>query len=51
MSDLTYYQKNKDVILNRAKDYYENDKERLKEQARDKCRNLSEEEEIKEENM
>ena len=27
----TYYQKNKDVILNRAKDYYENDKERLKE--------------------
>ena len=51
MSDLTYYQKNKDVILNRAKDYYENDKERLKEQARDKCRNLSEEEKIKEENM
>ena len=32
----TYYQKNKDLILNRAKDYYENDKERLKEQARDK---------------
>ena len=23
----TYYQKNKDVILNRTKDYYENDKE------------------------
>ena len=22
---LTYYQKNRDVILNRAKDYYEND--------------------------
>ena len=35
---------NRDVILNRAKDYYENDKERLKRQARDKCRNLSEEE-------
>ena len=33
-----------DVILNRAKDYYENDKERLREQARDKYRNLSEEE-------
>ena len=47
MSDLTYYQKNKDVILNRAKDYYENDKERLKEQARYKCRNLSEEEKNK----
>ena len=42
--DLTYYQKTRDVILNRAKDYYENDKERLREQARDKCRNLSEEE-------
>ena len=24
-SDLTYYQRNRDVILNRAKDYYEND--------------------------
>ena len=38
----TYYQKNRDVILNR--DYYKNDKERLREQARDKYRNLSEEE-------
>ena len=27
-ADLTYYQKNRDVILNRAKDYYENDKKR-----------------------
>ena len=26
----TYYQKNRDVILNRAKYYYESDKERLK---------------------
>ena len=33
-ADLTYYQKNREVILNRAKDYYENDKERLREQAR-----------------
>ena len=40
----TYYQKNKDVILNRAKDYYENNKERLREQAKDKYKNLSEEE-------
>ena len=39
---LTYYQRNRDMILNRAKDYYENDKERLGEQARDKYRNLSE---------
>ena len=40
---LTYYPRNRDVILNRANDYYENDKERLREQARDKYRNLSEE--------
>ena len=46
-TDLTYYQKNWDVILNRAKDYYENDKERLREQTRDKYRNLSEEEKNK----
>ena len=41
--DLTDYQKNRDVILNRAKGFYENDKERLREQARNKYRNLSEE--------
>ena len=41
---LTYYQKYRDVILNRAKDYYENDKERLRTQARNKYRNLSEKE-------
>ena len=35
------------MILNRAKDYYENDKERLREQARDKYRNLSKEEKNK----
>ena len=45
--DLTYYQRNRNLILNRAKDYYENDKERLRGQARDKYRNLSEEEKIK----
>ena len=43
-ADLTYYQKNRDVILNRAKDYYENNKERLREKARDTYSNLSEEE-------
>ena len=31
-------------MLNRAKDYYENDKERSREQARDQYRNLSEKE-------
>ena len=39
------------MILNRAKDYYENDKERLTEKARDKHRNLTEEEKMKSENM
>ena len=32
---------NKDVVLNKAKDYYKNNKERLRRQARDKYRNLS----------
>ena len=36
------------MILNRAKDYYENNKERLREQARDKYRKLSEDEKRKE---
>ena len=35
------------MILNRARDYYENDKKRLRQQARDKYRNLSEEEKNK----
>ena len=51
-ADLTYYQRTRDMIINRAKHYYENDKERLREQARDKYKNLSEEEKkIKRENM
>ena len=44
---LTYYQKTRNVMLNIAKEYYGNDKERLREQARDKYRNLSEEEKNK----
>ena len=43
-TDLTYYQKNRDVGLNKAKDYYKNNKVRLREQARNKYKNLSEEE-------
>ena len=50
-ADLTYYQRKRGVILNRAKDYYENDKERLREQAKNKYRNLSEEEKNKYRNM
>ena len=47
ITDLTYYQKNRNLILNKAKDYYKNNKERLKEQARYKYRSLSEEEKNK----
>ena len=39
MDNTTYYQRNREIILNRAKDYYENNKQRLREQARNKCRN------------
>ena len=31
MSEITYYQRNRKVILNRAKHYYENGKELLRE--------------------
>ena len=30
MSEITYYQRNREVILNRAKDYYENKKRIIK---------------------
>ena len=43
MSETTYCQRNRDVIVNRAKDYYKNDKKRLRDDARNKYRNLSEE--------
>ena len=39
------------MILNREKDYYENDKERLRGQAKDKYRNLAEEEKKERENI
>ena len=38
MSETTYCQRNRDVILNRTKDYYKNDNERLRDNARDKYR-------------
>ena len=43
----TYYQKNRDVILSKAKDYNKNDKERLRKQATNKYRTLSEEKKMK----
>ena len=47
MSNTTYYKKSRDVILNRAKEYYEKNKERLRELAKNKYRNLSEEDKNK----
>ena len=44
MSETTYYERNRDVILNRAKDYYENNKELLRGRAKNKYRELSEDE-------
>ena len=49
MSKITYYKRNGNVILNRAKDYYKIDKERLRNNARDKDRNLSKQEKKKRE--
>ena len=51
ITNLTYYQKNRHVILNKAKDYYKNNKERLKERVRDKYRSLSEEEKNKNQSL
>ena len=36
MNNTTYYQRNREIVLNRAKDYHENNKERLREQERKK---------------
>ena len=44
MSEKTYYQRNRDIILNRAKEYYKNNKELLRERAKNKYRSLSEDE-------
>ena len=41
-TQLTYYQKNKDVILNKAKDYYKNNSDKIKKQARHKYNNPEE---------
>ena len=51
ISNLSCYQKNKDLILNNAKYFYKDNKERQREQARDKYRSLSEEEKNKKKRM
>ena len=35
MNETTYNQRNREVILNRAKDYYDNNKELLRERERE----------------
>ena len=42
MSRATYYERNRDVILNRVKNYYENNKELLRQRAKNKYRELPE---------
>ena len=43
MSETTYHQRNREVMLNRAKEYYKNNKEVITEKARNKYRELSDE--------
>ena len=47
ITNLTYHQKKRNTIQNKAKVYYKNNKDRLKKQVRDKYRSLSEEEKNK----
>ena len=42
MSKEIYYQRNREIILNRSEQYY--DKEKIREQGKNKCRELSEKE-------
>ena len=49
MGETTYYQRNRETVLNKAKSYYENNKEVLREKPKDKYREVSEENNIKRE--
>ena len=51
MDNTTYYQRNREKLINKAKEYYNNDKERLREQARNRYRNFLKNIRIKRENM
>ena len=46
-NNFTNYQRNRDIVLSKAKDYYKNNNERLKKQVKDKYRNWSEEDKNK----
>ena len=47
MDNKTYYQRNREKILNKAKNYYKNNNESIRELARNKYKNLSKEDQIK----
>ena len=51
MSETDYYQRNREVTLNRATEYYQNNKEVLREKARNKYRELLDGKKILKENM
>ena len=40
MNEVTYYKRNRETVLNRAKEYYKNSRERLKVQTRNKEKNI-----------
>ena len=44
MSKTTYYKKNRDVLLNKSKEYYRNNRALIRERANDKYKLLSEDE-------
>ena len=46
MSEAACYQKSKEVMLNRSKEYYQNNKEVLRVKTRNKYRELSDEQKI-----
>ena len=50
-ADSTYYQRNRYVILNRAKNYYKNDKERLRDRQEVNTETYLKRKKIKKENM
>ena len=50
-TNLTYYQRNREVILNKAKDYYKNDKDRLKNRQEKNTKTYLKKRKIKKENM
>ena len=46
MENVTYYQKNKDKLLQKPRDYYEKNKEQRKQYRRNKYNNMNDEERL-----